>query len=238
MQSDCSGDDMDIENSVETGIDNIVDIKLPALSGFHGTGASPSPSNTNGDSTDIISMDNGSAMAKTSRVVTAGTGTCGGLHGFVDIVTPKYQEDLDVLWAEAVYSNMWSFNSTQNPILLDFFRKLRPGYRPPTAYQLSNRLLSKTVTKVEGLISDAINKSVAVTIKLDGWSDINRESIVNVALHAGRPIFLKSINPGIQRHDAHFICDTIINVVESQDPGQHHKFKAVITDQPSVMTAA
>jgi hypothetical protein len=42
----------------------------------------------------------------------------------------------------------------------------------------------------------------------------------------------------MQRHDAAFISNTILAVVESQKEDQQKKFQSVVTDQPSVMTAA
>jgi hypothetical protein len=74
-------------------------------------------------------------------------------------------------------------------------------------------------------------------MQLDGWSDINRASIINVALYAGRPIFLKSIDPGINRHDAKLICETVITAIDGLGEAKH-KVKAIVTDQPTVMTAA
>lgn len=76
--------------------------------------------------------------------------------------------------------------------------KLRPSYRPPTEKQLAGKLLDTTIEKVKKTISDAIDRAVNITVQIDGWSDVNRSSFLNVALYTGRPIFLKSIDPGAQ----------------------------------------
>jgi len=64
-------------------------------------------------------------------------------------------------------------------------------------------------------------------------------SIVNIALW--RPVILKSIDPGISRHDAKFIVDLIIDTIESEEPSIGNiedEVRAVVTDQPSVITSA
>jgi len=49
------------------------------------------------------------------------------------------------------------------------------------------------------------------------WSDVNRASLIYVALYADRPIFLKSADPGTQRHDAQFIANTTLDVINQND---------------------
>jgi len=159
-------------------------------------------------------------------------------EAFFDRVSSKDQEELAMLWATACYTNGWSFNSVNNPFLKDFFAKIRPGWKMPTAYTLSTSLLDSTERKVDALISDAMKNATNLTLQLDGWSDVNRVSLINVAMYAGKPIFLKSVEPGLQRHDAEYISSTIIDIVNSQTDENKRKIRSVVTDQPSVMKAA
>ena len=160
------------------------------------------------------------------------------LTHFLDSVSPRDKAELDDLWSKACYTNMWSFNSTRNPFLDDFFTKIRPSYRLPTTHSLANRLLDKAFADIGDTIQQATSKAPSLTLQVDGWSDINRSSIVNVAMYAGRPVFLKSVDPGMERHDAKFIASTIVQAMESVPNVDEKKFGAVVTDQPSVMTAA
>jgi len=101
--------------------------------------------------------------------------------------------------------------------------------------------LDATGAKVDQKLSEVIQSARNVTVQVDGWSDINRASLVNIALYADRPIFLKSINPGVQRHDAKYVAQTILDVINNKcsDEGvDRQKFRSVVTDQPSVMQAA
>jgi len=67
---------------------------------------------------------------------------------------------------------------------------------------------------------------------------VNHTSLINVAMYAGWPIFLKSIDPGMQRHDSEYIASTILDVINEQPEDCKAKIRTVITDQPSVMKAA
>jgi hypothetical protein len=158
------------------------------------------------------------------------------VFSFVDRVSVKQQNDLDALWAKAVFTNEWSFNSVSNPYLQQFFAKIRPGWKPPTRYMLSTGLLDRTELEVKHYISEAIERAPNLSLQLDGWSDVNRSSLINVALYAGQPIFLKSVEPGAQRHDADFIAKTIVDCIQTQP--EPEKVRSVVTDQPSVMKAA
>jgi len=159
-------------------------------------------------------------------------------EAFFDRISSKDQEELAMLWAVACYTNGWSFNAMNNPFLKDFFAKIRPGWKMPTAYTLSTSLLDSTERKVDALISEAMKNATNLTLQLDGWSDVNRVSLINVAMYAGKPIFLKSVEPGLQRHDAEYISSTIIDIVNSQTDDNKRKVRSVVTDQPSVMKAA
>ena len=66
---------------------------------------------------------------------------------------------------------------------------------------------------------------------------------MNISVYADRPIFLKSIKPGVERHNAAYIAQTIFEAMEhgSGNDGiniSERHFRSIVTDQPTVMTAA
>lgn len=136
------------------------------------------------------------------------------VHNFMDSITPRQKNELDALWAKACFTNSWSFNSTNNPYLNEFIKKLRPSYKLPTVHCLSNQLLDDTFASVNDVEKEAVSQVPAMTLQLDGWTDINRASLVNVGLYAGRPVFLKSVDQGVRRHDAKFIANTVIETID------------------------
>lgn len=146
----------------------------------------------------------------------------------------------DKLWAESMYTNNWSFYAMNTPSLDRFFQAIRPGWQPPSPFQRSHCLLDEACGRVSEAKKEAMTEAMSLTLQLDGWSDVNNASLVNIAVYADQPIFLESINPGIQRHDANFIKEAILGVIDAQSQCgvRAGKFYAVVTDQPSVMTSA
>jgi hypothetical protein len=165
-------------------------------------------------------------------------------QGFFDSVNSSEQARLDLLFAEACYTGGLPLSVVDNPFMKDFLQAIRPGWHPPSAYQLGNKLLDQTAAKVNRMVEQAIVDTANITVQADGWSDVNRKSVINIALYAGRPIFHSSVDPGAQRHNAEFIANTILNVVNGncelsgQSAIDKYKFRSVVTDQPSVMRAA
>ena len=89
--------------------------------------------------------------------------TSTSLRPFFDVVSAQHQEHLDKLWAEALYTNNWPFNNVYNPFLLEFFKAIRPGWKPPSAYRLANSLLDDTHRRAEKLINEAMTKAPIVS---------------------------------------------------------------------------
>jgi len=87
---------------------------------------------------------------------------------FLYTVSTKEQAELDKLWSEAVYTNQLSFNIKTSLFLHDFFQKIRPGWKPPSAYRLAHSLLDETASKVNSIISDAVSKADSISLQLDG----------------------------------------------------------------------
>ena len=139
---------------------------------------------------------------------------------FMDKVSAKENDSLQLLWAQSLYTNNWAFNGVTNPIWQEFFRRPRPGWQPPSAYKISHKLLDDTTSQIQEINGGLLAKASNLTVMLDGWTDVNNTSLVNVAIYAGVPLFVKSIQPGPQSHDAEFIANAIIERIEKTPVGR------------------
>ena len=139
------------------------------------------------------------------------------IKSFMDSVTPDEQKVLDRMWAAAVYTNRFAFSCVNNPFLQDFFSRIRPGWKVPSAYKLSHGLLEDAHNSVMIQIRDTLEPALAIVVQVDGWSDTNRTSVVNIALYAGRPVFWKSVNPGTNEEDSDFITSIILDVIQKTE---------------------
>lgn len=69
----------------------------------------------------------------------------------------------------------------------------------------------------------------------DGWSNIKRDSIVNIVLTMPEPVFFKSISCGAERHTAEYTFEVLAECIEEVGP---EKVSALVTDNAANMKAA
>lgn len=83
---------------------------------------------------------------------------------------------------------------------------LRPGYTPPSPYQISGKLLDAACTKVnEELITQLQNCSL--TLILDNWSNVKNDPILATSLHTGMNCFLyDTLEFGSMKKTAAILC--------------------------------
>ena len=96
------------------------------------------------------------------------------------------QEQLEAEKAQALHVvlNAFSYNSQQNPATVDFFKKLRPDYRPPSVYRLEQHLIALEVGIREKLMQ-LISSFGVCSLAVDGWTD--PQSFSSLAFTVGCP---------------------------------------------------
>jgi len=126
-----------------------------------------------------------------------------------------------------------------DPFVIAFLEAARPVWQPHSPYDLANSLLDKTEADITVLNSNTMAKAASVTLQLDGWSDVNGTSLINVAIYAGYPIFWKTINPGIPGATGHigeYIAGIICEAIDTAE--FRSKIKYMVTPNPSTMKVA
>jgi len=53
----------------------------------------------------------------------------------------------------------------------------------------------------------AIKESIGLTLEMDGWSNIKRNSIINIVVCTPKPYFIKGYETGSERHTALKLTD-------------------------------
>lgn len=77
----------------------------------------------------------------------------------------------------AVISAGWSFNSMEDPEVKKLFAEYMPGGIVPNRQALSERILTREVTRVEGDIKAGAAGAPA-TLQCDGWKDNSKKHLV------------------------------------------------------------
>ncbi|XP_065318646.1 uncharacterized protein LOC135926645 [Gordionus sp. m RMFG-2023] len=186
----------------------------------------------------ILSCDSGEfdsiiSNQSTSKAIKYKSQSC--ITGFIDRINPKEKNELDQLFAKAVYASNLPFHITENPYIQEFFKKIRPIYTLPRRRQLAGYLLDKASGDMEVRVADIIDKAPYLSIVSDGWSNIRNESIINFMVMTPVPVFYKFLNTEENRHTADYIAQEFKNVIHELNPV---KVYSLVTDNAANMKAA
>lgn len=170
------------------------------------------------------------------------TGSCseshsnkGVLKSFFDSMSKVESEKLNSAFAKAVYSSNLPLSFTDNNYWQLFFKQIRPSYKVPSRYDLSNSLLDKEYEEVTRFVDEKIKNADFVTVITDGWSNIRNEGIISYIVTTPTPIFYKSIETKDHRHTAVYISQELIKVIDEIGA---QKITALVTDNASNMKGA
>lgn len=124
---------------------------------------------------------------------------------------------------------------TEQPLWIDFFRKLRPSYIPPSRYRIASAYLDSQYAEMQNDITSQLKDSKTLHLQCDGWSNIRNESIINIVISKPEPLFVEFISTKEKRHNAPYLADLIIKTIEKYGP---EKFLVVIGDNAANMQSA
>src|SRR2546423_15098896 len=94
-------------------------------------------------------------------------------------------------------------NSIENADLQDFFKKAIPWFKVLSRYLLSNTILDQEYRKLSYLVNKTIdNSSEFICITSDGWSNINKLSIINYMITTPKSFFYKAVSMNETKHIA------------------------------------
>lgn len=158
------------------------------------------------------------------------------LDRFLHSFSESDQLQMEGLLGRAFFSAGLSMNCIENPDMQAFFKKSMPWFKIPSRYLLSNTILDREYKKLSYLVENTLNNSPGfVCITSDGWSNINRLSIINYMITTPKPFFYKATSMNEERHTAENIANGIDAIIEEVGKS---KVAAVITDNAPNMKAA
>ncbi|XP_047984670.1 uncharacterized protein LOC125239056 [Leguminivora glycinivorella] len=134
--------------------------------------------------------------------------------------------------ARAMYVTGTPFSQFEHPLWKEAFHMMNPLYGMPSRKRLATSLLDEEYSDVQSEIVSKINQASIIHLAIDGWSNLRKESILNVILYAPKPYFYKFIETKEQRHTAEYLCEEVTNIIEEFHPS---KFVAVVTDNAANM---
>ncbi|XP_074106158.1 uncharacterized protein LOC141531947 [Cotesia typhae] len=153
------------------------------------------------------------------------------LNNFIDKIPIEKKDKMDKMLARTVYSSCSPFRLVENDYLKKFLKLSSPGYIPPSKDQLSGRLLDEEYQLLKSVMKNKLENANSLTILSDGWTDINRCSIINIVFMAPEPIFYKAIDASSESHTGTFIAGILSTAIEEVGP---HKVHALVTDNAKI----
>ncbi|GBC06689.1 hypothetical protein RclHR1_00070056 [Rhizophagus clarus] len=152
-----------------------------------------------------------------------------------DTFTSRDQIILESLFTRAFYSAGISFNVIENEDFILFLKKACSLFKIPSRSSLSNALLNQEFKHLQSIVRLTLSESPTYCLISDGWSNVQRTSIINYMISVPKPIFFKVTAFKEECHTAENIAKGLKATMEEAGI---NKFFAIITDNTPNMKAA
>ncbi|RWS19455.1 uncharacterized protein B4U80_14426 [Leptotrombidium deliense] len=97
------------------------------------------------------------------------------------------------------------------------FKKLKPAYTLATRKAISETLLREKVSKITANITSEMKLAENIALFIDGWTNVRRESIVNIMGCCLKPYYIKSIPTNEEPHTAEYMAKLIENEIQKYE---------------------
>lgn len=152
---------------------------------------------------------------QSSSAATAGRHQQSTMPKFTDTVSNHESNQLDTLFAKAIYCSAAPLSMFETSHWNQFFRRLRPAWNPPSSYKLSNSFLDLWKGKVADECMERFKAAPILAMMSDGWSCVSGDSHIQFLMSTPKPVFLKSVHPKTTSHTADFICQEVSKIMDS-----------------------
>lgn len=154
------------------------------------------------------------------------------------VTTASHKRDLDKSIAKFFYANNIPFNVSKNAEFKKMIENLRPGYIPPNRDQLSGNLLDEVHEDIEECLKKELLDEAALTLILDGWSNIKNDPIFACSIHTGmKSYFLKALDCGSEKKSAEFCAAFAKKMLNEIEKTYNKEVFAICTDNEYKMNA-
>ncbi|XP_047984673.1 uncharacterized protein LOC125225144 [Leguminivora glycinivorella] len=142
------------------------------------------------------------------------------------------EKEADKALARAIYVTGQPLSILEHPLWKRALQLLRPGYNPPSRKVLSTVLLDEEYADVKQKVTEKIEEANVLHLAADGWTNVRKDSIINIIIYTPKPYFHSSIETRNNRHTAEYLSEKIgqtMNEIGSE------KFLGIITDNAANM---
>jgi len=120
---------------------------------------------------------------------------------------------LDDLLATAIFETASPFSLLDHKAFQKFLKRACPAYKIATPKEIGGKLLMSAYEGQMEKMRELVRDATAVTMMIDGATDINSRSSLNVVLCVPHPHFLETIHMKLVREQADKLYSKVIDVV-------------------------
>jgi hypothetical protein len=143
-----------------------------------------------------------------------------------------FQNEVQKALARAVYVTGQPLSIFEHPLWKQALQLLRPNFNPPSRKMLSTVLLEEEYEDVKQKVTEKIEDANVLHIAADGWTNIRKDSILNIIIYTPKPYFHSSIDTQDNRHTAEYLSEKISQTMNEIGSA---KFLGIITDNAANM---
>lgn len=154
---------------------------------------------------------------------------------YVVKTTEEQKRSIDKAVSMFFYAANIPFNVAELDNFKHMIQILRPGYKPPSAKDISGRLLDAAVQQVDVELEQKV-RNCSLTLTLDGWSSVKNDPIQAITIHTGIESFLlQAYDAGSQKKDSKQCASLIEAAINECCEKLHSKVFAIVTDNENKM---
>ena len=136
------------------------------------------------------------------------------INNFLVKTTGNEKIKLDQSISEMIYATNSPFRAVEHPKFVKMCEDLRPGYKPPSAYQVGNKYLQAAFEKEKKKCDEQLSGKT-VCAALDGWSNVTNDPIICVTITtAGVTHLVDTIDTSGNEHNSEYLVNLATTSIE------------------------
>ncbi|XP_047986596.1 uncharacterized protein LOC125226609 [Leguminivora glycinivorella] len=145
--------------------------------------------------------------------------------------TKEYKQKIDMQVGKYFYATNTPFNHVEHEEFKKLCALLRPGYRPPSAYEIGNPILEKNYAETMTICKEKLTNQT-VCMSQDGWSNVHTEPLVcsNIVTAQGDSIFVDCADTKENPHTALNLKDIALKSIAKAKQELGVTVRSFVTD--------
>lgn len=159
-----------------------------------------------------------------------------GLDHYVLRTSQIEKDAIDEQVGRYVYATNTPFSAVTHPEFIKLVQMLRPGYCPPSRYEVAGSLLDKVQQSLQDECKERL-EGKTVSMCLDGWSNIHNEPVVCVSVTTsdGDSYLTETVDTSGHSHTAEYMKQVASSAIKHCEEQFKCNIGSIVTDNAANM---